>query len=524
MVAAKMQSGQVLSMVTPSAQSDDPNTSSPDIEAGAASISFRRRLMRWFRRLVVVVAIFMVVGLAWLASLWHHHPPPIERLANWPTSPKIEDAEGRMLLERIGIDEQWRHPIGLDAMSPWLIQATLAVEDRRFHSHMGIDPAAVVRAAVQNATSGRVISGASTLSMQLCRMLDDKPRTLRSKIIESLQAVRIERAMTKDEILAAYLNIAPYGGNLRGVEAASRFWFSKPAADLALHEAALLAGLPQSPVRLNPARHPDRAVARRNLVLRRMHEEGMISAATLDEARSMPLELRIGRRNALTAPSMAWLALARRPDGGTIHLDRELQAQCQRLAEQAAAQLPADSDLAVVVIDIQRGQLAAMIGTVRPFDPRTGQVNSALGWRSPGSALKPFAYALAFEHRRLNAASTVDDRPMTLAGWRPENFDRTFSGQVTIAEALQRSLNLPAVRITEQMGLAGVVGMMEACGVQLFDDAARRGGLATVLGAVEVRLLDLTNAYATIGRGGLRRAPALFTDESDAPVRVLSEI
>lgn len=398
-------------------------------------------------------------------------------------------------------------------MSPWLPRATVTVEDARFEDHVGVDPSAVLRALGQNIYHRRTVSGASTITMQVCRMMDGRSRTWGAKLIESFRALQLERIRTKDEILETYLNIAPYGGNCRGVEAAARAYFNKHAADLSLGEAALLAGLPQSPSRYRPDRYPQRALERRNTVLRRMEASGHITASQRAVAESQqpdfaPKHPRAGETHT-AASHAAWMALRRSPDGCRTAINLDLQREVHRIAREHANSLPRGTNIAGVVIDIVSADIVAMLGSLDEDDPIDGQVNGALAKRSPGSTLKPFIYAAAFEARRLNADSIVHDVEIDRAGWSPRNFDRTFAGALPAGEALRRSLNVPAILVAEAVGIQRCVGLMRTAGLPLPENAAERGGLALAVGGLEVTLLDLTNAYATLGRGGVKIAPRL---------------
>jgi penicillin-binding protein 1C len=472
------------------------------------------------------------LALAAFTVLWFAYPFPAEKLARWPASPVVTDRDGGTLLALVGTDDQWRfrirHDNGLDHVSPHIVKATIAVEDKRFRDHIGVDPIAVCRAAAQNLKAGHVVSGASTLTMQVCRMMDDRPRTLRAKLIESFRALQLERLKSKDEILAAYLDIAPYGGNIRGAGAASFLYFGKNARDLSLGEAALLAGLPQSPSRLRPDRYPEAARRRRRTVLARMLALGMIADDKYALASAEPV-LVVGRAQAGLGESRAFhaahLALARRPRGGRTTIDLDLQREVERLASAHARSLARSygegSDLAVVVIDVPTGNILALVGSADATDPVDGQVNGAVARRSPGSALKPFVYAAAFQAERLAPESVVHDVPIERSGWTPTNFDGTFVGELTAAEALRRSLNVPAILVAEGTGLARVVGIISSAGVDLPENAESRGGLGVVVGTVEVSLLGLTNAYATLGRGGVHRTARLLLDERGGPSRAL---
>ncbi|MCU0724762.1 MAG: penicillin-binding protein 1C [Planctomycetes bacterium] len=454
-------------------------------------------------------------------------PFPEELLAPPPESPVVLDREGRPLLVLAAPDGKWRIDATLGEMSPWLPEAVIAVEDAGFSSHLGVDPMAAARAAFQNLAAGRVVSGASTLTMQLARMLDPRPRTLDAKLVEAFRAVELTLLLPRDEILRRWLCRAPCGGNVEGFPAAALVWFGRSAADLSLAEAALLAGLPQSPARLRPDLHPDRAAARRDHVLLRMEEEGFISRTHRDEARrapvrAAPLRGAGGRLSADAGRHAAFLAVARRPAGGRTTIDLDLQRAVESAAREHATTLPVGCEVAVVVIDVAAAEIRALAGSTDFGEPEGGQVNGAIALRSPGSALKPFLYAAAFEAGRLAPESLLPDRPVARGAWRPRNFDGKFSGAVTAAEALRRSLNVPAILVAEAIGLPRCAGVLAAAGVGLPAGATERGGLAIVTGAVEVRLLDLTNAYATLARGGLFRPARLFPDEPAPERRALS--
>ena len=475
-------------------------------------LSRRRRALG----LLVAVSAGFGAGGKWLLN---SNPFPLEKLRALPQSAVLYDHGGRVISRSLGIDEQWRLPISSQDMSPWLAHATVAVEDERFASHPGVDLLAVGRASLQNVFAGRVVSGASTLDMQLCRMLDPRPRTLWVKLSESARAWQADHFLTKEEVLRAYLNLAPYGGNLQGVEAASIRYFGKPAAELTLPESALLAGIPQSPSRLRPDRFPKAAKKRRDKVLLRMLAEGMIEHGTALDAMAEPIRLEPSALSGSSARHFVIDALGLRPSGGRTFLNLSLQHEVERLAKEQLDGLPFGTDAAVVVIDIETGGLVAMVGGTDFRNPSGGQVNAAKAWRSPGSTLKTFVYATAATERRLDENTILLDQAESFAGWIPANFEGTFSGEVTAGDALRSSLNLPAIQVCREVGAAKSAGIAEACGVRFRGDPVGRGGLAFVLGAVETNLIDLTNAYATLGRKGVRRTLRYFIDD---PIREAS--
>ena len=479
------------------------------------------RLKRLARRLAITFSAAVAASFVALAVLWLLFPFPEERLGKWAVSPTVLDAKGRPMLAVVGSDDQWRQPVPLRCISPWLVKATIAVEDERFYWHPGVDPLAAARALVQNVAARRVVSGASTLDMQICRMMDDRPRNLRAKVIESFRALQLNRLKSKDEILELYLNTAPYGGNIRGVEMASLAYFGRSARDLTLAEAALIAGLPKSPSRYRPDRRLEAAVKRQRVVLAAMLKKKMITRQQFRDARSDPMAISKSKHPP-RAWHAAWMALKLRPQGGRTSIDLDIQTDLERLADEHGRTLPTGSELAVVIIDVARSSIVGMVGSGDVGDPVDGQVNGVLARRSPGSALKPFIYAAAFEIGRLNSKSIVYDIPIRRAGWSPDNFTRTFAGEIAAGEALRRSLNIPAILVAEEIGLARCCGVLEAVGINVPASAQTKSGLTLAVGGLEVSLLELTNAYATLGRAGLRQKPHLFPDEPAKHVRALA--
>lgn len=479
------------------------------------------RVVRCIKQLTVMLFLIMVISTtAWLV-LSLLFPFPQKLLEQWTTSPVVLDVKGRTMLSLVGSDDQWRQPVPLENMSPWLIQATIAVEDKRFFKHSGIDLLAVLRAMAQNLFNGKIVSGAATLDMQLCRMMNERPRTIRAKIIESFRASQLNSFKSKNEILELYLNNAPYGRNIRGVEMASMIYFAKHAADLSLGEAALIAGLPKSPNRYRPDKNFEAAINRRNIVLDCMLKNKMISLQQFQDAAADPVVIQKPENLPNTSHS-AWMALKLRPQGGRTCINLDVQKELERLINENLQRLPEGSKTAAVVIDIAESQIVALVGSGNPDDPTDGQVNGILARRSPGSALKPFIYAAAFEMGRLNSDSIVYDIPIHRSGWSPSNFDHTFSGEIPVSQALQRSLNVPAILVAEQIGLSRCCGVLESVGIRLPADTQSKSGLSLAVGGIEVTLLDLTNAYATLGRKGFREQPHLFPDEQRNAVQVLS--
>jgi penicillin-binding protein 1C len=433
------------------------------------------------------------------------------------------DRGGGVVLDVTGADEQRRLPIDLSEAGKWIPPALIAAEDLAFPSHPGVDLSAIMGAVRDNLAAGKIVRGASTITMQVAGLRLGHPRTFPGKAVEAFRALQIEAKYSKDEILEAWLNLASFGGNIVGVETASRAWYGKPAHQCSLAEAALLVGLPNSPKRFRPDRHLDAATARKNTILSRMHEAGMVTTeqyhAALEEVvlirRSAPL------RNDTHA---GWMVLGRA--GGDRVMEMTLRPDAQEIAEDLVARhakaLPKELDIAIVLVDLEDSSVSAMVGSSDFSDPRDGQVNGATARRSPGSALKPFVYAAAFEARRLAPESIVDDAPLELDGWRPRNLDHGYLGEMPAAEALKLSRNTPALRIAKGLGLPRLISTLRCCGIRVPTNAAERSGLSMVVGGLEVPPLELAAAYATLARGGVFMPLRLLEKDPLLSRRVLS--
>ena len=482
-----------------------------------ASMITSRGLKKTLFRAAMALLLAPVLALAALYLLDLVFPFPRERIDDRiaTTSSLIHAADGTPISWRVDRDENRRINVGLDAVSPWLIQATVAVEDKRFHSHLGVDPVAVGRAMTQNISSRRRVSGASTLTMQTIRLLWPRPRTMGSKLIEAFRAWQLERLADKDRILEIYLNLAPYGGNIVGVEAASRRYFAKSAASLNLAEAALLAGLPQSPSRLNPLLRPEAALRRRNHVVERMLEDGYITPAEAERVSREELSLTRMRPRAI-APHFADYVLARTDaDSSTVTtLDARLQEATRSIAARHAGALAAQgvSGSAVVVLSLADSSIAAYVGNAAPEGSPARQVDAARINRQPGSLLKPFIFGLLAEEGGISPSSRVYDLPRAWGDYAPQNMDRQWRGALPAGEALRQSRNITAVNQLNTLGAASFGRFLADLGLN--PGNASRQGLSMALGTGEQSLLGLTNAYAALGRLGewlpvkhLRNAP-----------------
>ena len=454
-------------------------------------------------------AVLTLLGVVTLTALWFLFPLPTQKLAQARAGGAlmILDREGGLLAWRVDKRDGWRLPVGLERISPWMIKATLAAEDKRFFAHPGVDPVAAARALTQNAITGRRISGASTITMQNIRMLWPNRRKLSVKLVEMFRALQLERLWSKQEVLELYLNLAPYGGNVVGVQAASLRYFGKPASQLTLGEAALLAGVPQSPARFHPTRHLDRALERRTFVLARMRALGLADERELAAARREPIECEPLRAQ-VRAPLFAeYIAHNVDPtefgDGVRTTLDPAAQAAAWEVIDRKGSALRAQgiNGAAVVVVDVGTGEVVALVGSSDPNDPLTGKVNGATAYRQPGSLFKPFLYAAAFDIGLLTPQSVVYDVPTRWVGYAPENFDRSFQGPMPAAKALLQSRNLPAVRLLSRIGHERLIRDLRKSGVRVRGEGERYG-MTLALGSAETNLLQISEAYATLTRLG----------------------
>lgn len=456
-------------------------------------------------------------------------PFPKERLEKFPASVILADREGHPLRVQLGPHDLDCRPTFQPEREDWIAKAMVAAEDQRFWSHPGIDPMAMARAVKQNVFSLRKVSGASTLSTQVIRLVDQRPRTLWSKCVEAFRALQLECTLSKEEILAQYLNRAPFGSNLVGIEATSRRYFGKGPENLSLAEAALLAGLPQSPTRLRPDKHFAAAKKRQAYVLERMVACGFISEQERADAMAQSLAVRpspypflaphfcemlddVDWRRADPSPS-GRRGVTPSPSVVRTTLDPALQRVAEEALKRNAATL-AQGDIrggAVVILDVKTGAVRAMVGSPDFFDTKNkGQVNAALAPRSAGSTLKPFAYAMAMDRGLITPQTVLGDVPKLYSDYQPGNFDESFRGLVTARDALILSLNMPAIDVEHRVGQPLFCDTLKKLGLSTISKPAEHYGLGLVIGNGEVRLLDLANAYACLARGGKYFPPTIL--------------
>jgi penicillin-binding protein 1C len=434
-------------------------------------------------------------------------------------SVEVVDRHGAPLRSFLSQDDKRRYLTTPGEVDPLYLQTLLAFEDKRFWHHPGVDALAVLRAAGQLASHGHIVSGASTLAMQAARLLEPRARTLPSKFIEMARALQLEAILGREETLSIYLTLAPFGGNLEGVRAASLAWFGKEPGRLTAAEAALLVAVPQSPERLRPDRFPAAAEAARNRVIDRAFAAGVLDVRSRDEALAAPLRLTPAPEPFL-APHLAEALVAGAGEHAnriSTTLDAALQRRAEAVLSTATDLLPQGAGLAALIVDAGSADILASVGSGDYFNrARLGMVDMTGALRSPGSALKPFIYGLAFDHAFLRPDSVIDDRASDFGGYAPRNFDGGFHGQVTAAEALRRSLNVPAVAVLDRLGPGRFDAALARVGVDLaFPPGAEAASLPIALGGAGISLADLTRLYVSLGNQG--KAPLALRAVQDAP-------
>ncbi|EAR52936.1 Glycosyl transferase, family 51 [Oceanicola granulosus HTCC2516] len=435
------------------------------------------------------------------------------------TSVEVLDRHGTLLRPFLVADGRWRLAVGLDGVDATYIDMLVRYEDKRFWRHPGIDPVAMSRAVWQALRHGRIISGGSTLTMQVARILEDGPTgQMGGKLRQMRVALALERRLSKAQILTLYLNRAPFGGNLEGVRAASIAYFAKPPARLTPAQAALLVALPQSPEARRPDRDPAAARAARDRVLARMARDGILAPAEAGAALTEPAPA--GRHDfPALAAHLAERAAAEDAAAG-IHqltLDAGLQAGLEALAAEAVRDAGARLQVAILVADHASGEILASVGSAAyAADARQGFVDMTRAPRSPGSTLKPLVYGLAFDRGLAHPETLIADRPVSFGGYAPQNFDGLFRGEVRVRRALQLSLNVPVVALLEAMGPQHLLTGLRRAGARPVLPGSGAPGLAVALGGVGLSLEDLVRLYGALGNGGTAIDLRARPDPSDA--------
>nr|WP_319527257.1 peptidoglycan glycosyltransferase PbpC [Pseudomonas laurentiana] len=460
----------------------------------------------------------LLCALLWLADRIWPLPLPADDLAR-----VVLAEDGTPLWRFADADGVWRYPITPEQVSPLYLQALLTYEDRWFYRHPGVNPLALGRAVWQNLQGGRVVSGGSTLSMQVARLLDPHARTLPGKLRQLWRTAQLEWHLSKDEILQIYLNRAPFGGTLQGVAAASWAYLGKSPQQLTPADAALLAVLPQAPSRLRPDRHPQRAQAARDKVLQRLAEYRVWPEQQVAEAAQEPLLL-APRQEPTLAPLLA--RRLNRPGSPPLirtTLDAALQRRLEDLLLGWRARLPERTSAAILVVESQTMAVRAYLGSVDLSDTRRfGHVDMISALRSPGSTLKPFLFGMALDEGLIHSESLLQDVPRRYGDYRPGNFSQGFSGPVSASSALALSLNLPAVQLLEAYGPKRFAAQMRQGGMPLTLPPLAEPNLSLILGGAGSRLEDLVSGYSVFARNGMSAALRLQPDDPLLERRLLS--
>jgi len=480
---------------------------------------------RWTRRLekrvfatiaAVVFTLSLAIPAAWNGYL--EHLGPLDLAGSLTGSTLVVDRDGRLLRAFTLPDGRWRLPVTSGEVDPRYVAMLLAYEDGRFYDHDGVDLRAMTRAAWQWATRGHVVSGGSTLTMQVARLLEPRDlRTLPAKLRQMTRAWQMERRIRKPGVLDRYLTLAPFGGNLEGARAASLAYFGKEPRKLTMAEAALLVALPQAPEARRPDKFPEAARRARALVLDRVAARGVITAEEANASKREPVPTTRRDFPALAAHA-AEEAVAADPKAHVLRLslDARLQAKLELLAKDSVERLGPKLSTAIVVVDNASGEIRARVGAVDYMDAsRDGAIDMSRAPRSPGSALKPFIYALAFEEGLAHPETVLFDRPARYGAYAPENFDLGYQGTVTARKALQMSLNLPAIEVLAEVGPSSFLARLHGAGAEIALPKDTPIGLAIGLGGLGVSLVDIARLYAGLARGG--EAPALIERLDGAP-------
>lgn len=469
------------------------------------------RIGRWP---AVFFAGFVLGCIALFAIVDRVNPPDMTRFET--RSVEVRANDGSLLRVFPVEDGRLRQQVTLEEVDPLFINMLLAFEDKRFYAHGGVDARALVRALFQAATNGKIVSGASTLTMQVARLLEPRPRTFVAKIVEIFRAWQLERRFSKRQILEIYLTLAPYGGNLEGIKAASAAYLGHDTRHMTPEEAALLVALPQSPTRLRPDRHSRAALAARNKVLRRVTPVIGLDGHLADLAAKAPVPH--GRYTpALIAPHAASrLRLARSGADAVIHttLDASLQKRLEGLALESARRVHEQASTAIIVVDNRSRDILAYVGSAGIGERRRlGYVDMVRAVRSPGSTLKPFIYGMAFDEGLAAPETRLRDEPRSFDGYTPSNFLDRHYGEVSIAEALMQSLNIPAVAVLDRVGPVAFTQRLQEQGVALMLPGSDAPGLAIALGGLGMTLESLAAMYAALADDGVVRPLSLLPDQ-----------
>jgi penicillin-binding protein 1C len=478
-------------------------------------------LTKWAWCIVKPVAFLSLV--LFISFLLIDHLYPVD-LARRGAARIVVDSHGEPLRAFADKHGEWRYPIQLDQVSPYYPRALIAYEDRWFYHHFGINPFSLVRAAWQWLRHGRIVSGGSTITMQVARIRYPGSRSMAYKFRQIIRAFQLEWHYSKDEILNYYINHAPFGGTLQGVEAASRSYFGYPAFQLTQAQGALLAVLPQAPSRYRPDRYPERAQQQRDKVLDRMARFALLTSEEVADVKLETVQAHAPNLP-LLAPLLSQRLINTYPDAHLIptFIDREVQRRLEAIALDQVRRLPQYASLAILVMEHGSGKVIAYLGSADMTNmARFGHLDMIRAKRSPGSTLKPFIYGLAMDEGLIHSESLLMDVPLTFGDYKPKNFSRGFSGPVSVSSALRQSLNIPAVQVLEQLDSNNFFARMQTAGAGLKLPTGATPNLAIALGGVATDLEHLVALYSALGNEGYAITPILTPMDSPRRRRLLS--
>ncbi len=485
------------------------------------SILMKQKTVKWLKRLVISAAVLLVIFLMldWLSPL------PIDDFTERRFAQVVVDKNGLPLRSFPDKQGVWRYPVELKDISPLYLEALINYEDRYFYQHFGVNPLAVIRALSQRIVHGEWVSGASTLTMQVARILQPHKKSFVGKSIQMFRALQLEWHFSKDEILTFYVNYAPFGGPIEGVQAASYVYLDKPAAQLSHSEAALLAVMPQSPSRFRPDKYPHRAQKARDKLMARLLDFNIWSEQIVTDAQQEEVYAQYNTRPQI-APLLSRRLRRQFQEQQVIHstIDSSMQIELETMVKDYISTKPNNMSAAVLVMDNHDLSTMAYIGSADFLNKtRAGHVDMIQAVRSPGSTLKPFIYAMAIDQGIIHEKSLLFDVPQSYDGYRPKNFNDVFSGPVSVAEALQRSLNMPAVQVLNHISPQSFYAQLKNAGLGLYLPEGSKPNLSLALGGGGVRMQQLLGLFSSLARKGRAAHPRIHVDEQSLSYPLISE-
>lgn len=473
----------------------------------------------------LIVGGILAAVLLWLLFLLYDKLNPVDISEASRTSRVVTAYDGSWLYAQTNSEDKWRFGVDINKLDPNYIEMLLAFEDKNFYSHHGLDILAMLRAIGQLIVNQKIVSGGSTITMQLARLLNPKPRTIASKIREIIKAFQIELHNDKDEILSAYLSLTPYGGNVEGVVAASMRYFGKLPQSLTASQSAILVSLPQSPEKNRPDKHLKNSLNARDKVLKMAYEKSIINRYQYQQAlkEQAPTKLKRYPRYAPHLSQKLLLDKQIKQKEIATTLDAQLQKQLERWLKEKSHTLPKDTTIALLVVKNSDSSVQAYLGSHDRFSSRvTGFVDMVQAIRSPGSTLKPFIYALGFEKHFIHPNSVIVDQETLFGDYMPHNFSYKYSGEVTVAQALKQSLNIPAVKVLQKIGVEDFLSRLRSYVKDIYIPK-NRASLPIALGGAGLSLWSLTDLYVGLANGGEAKHIHYFPHNEGAEVKRLTD-